>query len=138
MQEQWVKWEPFSTPPQRYILKSIFDSPEGRLTLILIEMSDTSNGITIVFPKDVIAYQYLFRVLVDHHEFLEHSNLGLEDFWTFFKVKNSNFSKLVLNDASETINATLYTHFVFKTRHDFIDVLALREPHFKPFNKLTE
>jgi hypothetical protein len=127
--EKWIRWNPLKnlTNGNYYVFSTKYYSNSLE---VLIEN----------YPEKKVAFKFLFRSVLfcriteESSRILtinylnENYNERLYSKWTFFKVYNSEYLKIISDQPMKIVNTHSLTHFSFIDVDNISDVVALGEP----------
>lgn len=129
MNEQLVQWKPIKGLSKKYYVESISDSTEG-FKIILFDSSDRRKKVHVIFEDSVESYKSTDESLKwrDLHELHKQYGRNFITEWTFFKVINSNYVKLLSDQTYGTLKPEYLTHFILLAVDSVVDIINPIEP----------
>lgn len=129
MHEQWIKWSPRPNLEAKYYLDDVSDSGK-KLRIVLSGVQDKENKIQLLFNESVYAYRNTnesFRAALIC-ELDKHYGKEFYGDWTFFKVKNSNYTRWLAEQAYEVVSSEWFIHLSLITVDAILDIATTYEP----------
>lgn len=126
MNEQWVIWNPASTPYEYGIEKIVYSRP--KLTIVLYPWRYSTKQVTLIFNADVINYGFTEDGYVTHmpqHQEYEETFLASSN---FFKVLNSTYVQNLSDELGNPQNTKDFMHFVIDSIDGTIDIVSRINP----------
>lgn len=122
------KWIPLSDIPERLYLEGLHDDYEG--FRLLLKGEGNSKMLRISFQ-----FNLGFRNF-DESDRLKTLNLIPElcSKWSLFKVKDSTFTKWVIEESLEKYTNEELIHYIIATPNDIVEVLSMSEPKVEWLN----
>ena len=119
MKEKWIKWEPVNGLATRYYLESLQSNPE-ELKIVLFDEKAPNPTIQITFDSSVLAYRRTNESFTINtvSSFFKSYDQKLHGDWTLFKIDNSSYKSLLLEQATDKTDLLGATHFCFFTLLD--------------------
>ncbi len=134
LQEEWIRWEPIKGLSARYYIDSINDSGDT-FKIVLSDADEFKKKVCITFIDSVRFYQKVEESLIFKRLDSLYERYGNNDCikWTFFKVINSNYLRLLYDQSYETASIDFLTHFSLHAVNDMVDIINPCEPKVEFF-----
>jgi len=138
MKETLIKWYPPSGLNSCHWVEDMGYEENGLFLDLYPDNEKEPNKAVLHFEHGVKAYRYTYESygfdLYDNYLFGKNKNKPKEPWW-YFKVKNSEYIKL-LSQQTSNVNYNKLTHFVIIGQDQIIDIVAAEEPKIT-FTKIT-
>jgi len=131
IKEEWAHWHPANKLDELYWVNLIL-SENNSLIIKLSSNEKDGKSIQLLFKKGVAAYRYTnesFSLKLCWDLSDKYSN-DFYNKWTFFKVRNSDYMNLFLEQSDTYINADNLIHFAILGGDEVVDIIATEEPIF--------
>lgn len=131
MQEQWTRWEPIEGLSKKYFIDSITDNiDEGFKVVFSDSNDDEKKTIQMIFKDNVASYRNINESYVYKTIIMLKKTYGRDFYgdWTFFKVTNSNYLKMLSEESYTLSDGSNFIHFSFMLGDNMLDIIASYEP----------
>ncbi len=127
--EQWIRWEPARGLSSKYSIEStIFD--DNGLKIILCDELDQTKKISLVFDGIIGSYKLTDETYkIETWAFLDKQyGANFYSKWTFFKVSNSSYLRMLSEESSGIADSRNLIHFVIIEVNVVLEIVASYEP----------
>jgi hypothetical protein len=129
MQEQWIRWEPAKGLSSKYCIESILDNLEA-FKIVLHDEHDSRKKIYIIFEGFVGSYKWTDETFRLGTVSFLNKQYGTKFYseWTFFKVINSKYLRLISEESCSISDSRNLIHLVIIESNSILDIIAASEP----------
>lgn len=130
MNENWQRWIPIIGLAEKYDVIHISNAIERNFKIVLVDEINKENHIQLIFEKSIDAYRVTYDSFRENTYSKLYEKYGFDFYhkWSFFRVYNSEYIKILYEETGIDINTLQLIHFCILSSELVIDIIANYDP----------